>query len=191
MQPMFTIHAGEYLVGSYIEQNLTDQNGKKLNIWVPSKDIGIDLLVTDQTNRHTTSIQVKFPKDFLPTDADKREYQNDLKACGWWKLNRKQIRNSKADYWILVIPSFRRKEPQYVILTHTQLVEKLDATHPKGESVNFYLWIGDGKDSRYWETRNLKKTEKDELVFHDKKVSNGRDYGEFLNNWNSLFEKWI
>src|SRR5690554_1866372 len=45
MQPLFTIHAGEYLVGSHIEQHLRDPNGDKVNVWVPSKDTGIDLLV--------------------------------------------------------------------------------------------------------------------------------------------------
>src|SRR5690554_7689567 len=67
MQPLFTIHAGEYLVGSHIEQHLRDPNGDKVNVWVPSKDTGIDLLVTDKTNKKTTSLQVKFSKDFLLT----------------------------------------------------------------------------------------------------------------------------
>lgn len=42
MQPLVTIHAGEYLVGSHIEQRLRDLNGDKVNIWVTSKDAGID-----------------------------------------------------------------------------------------------------------------------------------------------------
>ena len=41
MKPIFTIHAGEYLVGTYIEKNF-----KKYNVWFPSKDRGIDLLVS-------------------------------------------------------------------------------------------------------------------------------------------------
>ncbi|GAG73038.1 unnamed protein product [marine sediment metagenome] len=55
MRPMFTIHAGEYLVGSYIEEKLKD-----FNVWVPSKDKGVDLLVTDSKNKKTVSLQVKF-----------------------------------------------------------------------------------------------------------------------------------
>ncbi len=41
MKPIFTIHAGEFLVGSYIEQNF-----KNWNLWVPSGDTGIDILVS-------------------------------------------------------------------------------------------------------------------------------------------------
>jgi hypothetical protein len=36
MKPIFTIHAGEYLVGSYIEEHY-----KYFNVWIPSKDTGI------------------------------------------------------------------------------------------------------------------------------------------------------
>jgi len=58
MQQMFTIHAGEYLIGSYIEENF-----KNYNVWVPSKDTGIDLLVTNSKNNKAVSLQVKYSKD--------------------------------------------------------------------------------------------------------------------------------
>src|SRR5713101_6816222 len=45
MKPLFTIHGGEYLVGSYIEQHF-----KRVNVWIPSRDKGADLLVTDRHN---------------------------------------------------------------------------------------------------------------------------------------------
>ncbi len=51
MQSLFTIHAGEYLVGLHIEQHLRDPNGDKVNVWVPFKDTGIDLPVTNKTNK--------------------------------------------------------------------------------------------------------------------------------------------
>jgi len=60
MKPIFSIHAGEYLVGTHIEENY-----KNFNVWLPSKDTGVDLLVTDQANSKTASLQVKFSKDFL------------------------------------------------------------------------------------------------------------------------------
>lgn len=86
MKPIFTIHAGEYLVGSYIEENYKDYN-----VWIPSKDIGIDLLVTNSDNTRTVSIQVKFSKDFLITHG-RKEYQKYLLSCGWWTLNRDKIK---------------------------------------------------------------------------------------------------
>jgi hypothetical protein len=62
MKPLFSVHAGEYLVGSHIEHRF-----RKVNVWVPAKDTGIDLLVTDRSNRRSASLQVKFSKDFLVT----------------------------------------------------------------------------------------------------------------------------
>ena len=78
MQPLFTVHGGEYLVGSHIEQHLRAPNGDKVNVWVPSKDTGIDLLVTDKANKKTTSLQVKY---FLLTHG-RPEYRDKLVSCG-------------------------------------------------------------------------------------------------------------
>jgi hypothetical protein len=47
MKPLFTIHEGEFLVGDYINRKL----GRKFDVWVPSKDSGVDLLVTRKRTR--------------------------------------------------------------------------------------------------------------------------------------------
>jgi hypothetical protein len=147
MQPLFTIHAGEYLVGSHLEQELTDPNGDEINVWVPSKDTGIDFLVTDKKNKKTTSLQVKFSKDFLITHG-RSEYQEKLISCGWWTLNREKIRNSPADYWIFVLHTFNAKNMQYVILTPQQLIERLDLIHPTAKSLQTYLWVSGNSDNK-------------------------------------------
>ena len=58
MRPIFTIHAGEYLVATEIERAFP-----KLQIWIPSRDTGVDLLVTDRLQTKVASLQVKFSKD--------------------------------------------------------------------------------------------------------------------------------
>jgi len=97
MKPLFTIHQGEYLVRSHIEQNVRGPDGEKLNVWIPSKDTGVDILVTDKANKKLVPLQVKFSKNFSVM-----HYPNDMKArlmcCGWWSLNREKIVNSTADY---------------------------------------------------------------------------------------------
>src|SRR5262249_40876588 len=77
MRPLFTVHAGEYLVGAHIEQS-----HPKWRVWMPTKDTGIDLLVTDVRNRRAVSLQVKFSKDFNPTNRTIL-LQNKLRASGW------------------------------------------------------------------------------------------------------------
>jgi hypothetical protein len=93
MKTLFTVHAGEFLVGSKIEQQI-----KGINIWLPAKDKGIDLLVTNSQNRCLVSLQVKFSRDFLITNMGSI-FQEGLLACGWWTHSQKKIRASKADLW--------------------------------------------------------------------------------------------
>ena len=46
VKPFFTIHAGEFLVVDFI-----DKHFRQVNVWVPSRDTGVDLLVTDSANQ--------------------------------------------------------------------------------------------------------------------------------------------
>ncbi len=86
MRPIFTLHAGEYLVGAHIEQHY-----KKANVWVPTRDTGVDLLVSDANNRQATSLQVKFSKDFLVTHMAP-ELRGKLRASGWWSIESEEAR---------------------------------------------------------------------------------------------------
>jgi hypothetical protein len=62
VRPLFTVHAGEFLVGQHIESTFKDKK-----VWVPTKDSGVDLLlVTNAENTKAITLQVKFSRDFLP-----------------------------------------------------------------------------------------------------------------------------
>lgn len=187
MKPIFTIHAGEYLVGSHIEQHLLDRKGQKVNVWIPSKDTGVDLLVTDKNNRNTTSLQVKFSKDFLATHG-RAEYQQAMEAFGWWTLYRDKIKNSPADYWVFVLHAFHSKSMQYVILKPKDLLKRLTAIHPKANTLQSYLWVS--TDQQCWETRGLKKKETDKLVLGGAHPAKNRDFTPYLNNWDVIFSDW-
>jgi hypothetical protein len=97
MRPIFTIHAGEYLVATKIEESFPG-----LRVWIPSKDIGVDLLVTDDEQNKIASLQVKFSKDYLATDA-RSVATPDIASGGWWTLKRKKILESPADLWVMVL----------------------------------------------------------------------------------------
>jgi hypothetical protein len=94
MKPIFTIHAGEYLVAATIEEQFPDYN-----IWLPGKDAGIDLLVSNADNTKTASLQVKFSKDFSYTHV-KELFRSNVKRTGWWVLNKGKIESSKAHFWV-------------------------------------------------------------------------------------------
>lgn len=177
MKPLFTVHAGEYLVGGHIEHTFP-----RLNVWIPAKDTGIDLLVTDSENRKTVSLQVKFSKDFNPTHEPL--LQSRLLSAGWWTLAPDKIQKSKADFWLFVLPSFVEKQTSFVILPTTELLRRLAAIHgPGNKRIHSYLRIT--RTGRCWETRGLGKADQ-ELVALDRFSDSNRDFTVFLNAWKQI-----
>lgn len=104
MKPLFTIHAGEFLVDCEIERKF-----RRVNVWVPAKDTGIDLLVSNSDNSKTVSLQVKFSRDYLVTNLTDAVLRTELHAGGWWTPTPGQIENSRAEYWVFVLFTVRRR----------------------------------------------------------------------------------
>ena len=133
MRPLFTVHAGEYLVASEIERRF-----KRTNVWVPSRDTGVDLLVTDRRNRRTLTLQVEFSKDFLETHMEPA-FQKQLRACGWWTIDRGKLAKSPADYWVFVLQGFANRTLDFVIVPPRELAKRLTSIHPRDKKVHTYL----------------------------------------------------
>jgi len=177
VKPIFTVHAGEYLVGSYVEQNFKD-----INVWVPSKDVGVDLLLTNKKNNKTASVQVKFSKDFLTTHFAKF-FQKKLKSCGWWKLNSKKLKYSPADFWIFVLYSHNQKDIQNIIIKPKELLRKLQQVHGNMKIIQTYLQVT--IKNKCWETRGLNKKEQT-LIALGEYSGDKRDFTKYLNNWEPI-----
>lgn len=93
MRPLFTVHAGEFLVGEHIEQTFPS-----LNVWVPAKDTGVDLLVTDVGARHPVSLQVKLSRNYFRPSAT-NAFEQSLVAAGWLTFAHDKIERSPAAWW--------------------------------------------------------------------------------------------
>lgn len=184
MKPIFSIHAGEYLVGTHIEQQY-----KNLNIWLPSKDTGIDLLITDQTNRKTLSIQVKFSKDYLGSMGNilSETIALKVKSSGWWKFNQNKVRNSQADLWVLVLYRFTQKDYDFVVIEPKELSSRYEML---GRKADFHSYILVTSDKKCWETRGLKKREQ-VAIANGEYFDPIRDLSVYLNNWSMLKEKLL
>jgi len=189
MRPLFTIHAGEYLVGSEIEQQFKKE---KLNVWIPSKDTGVDLLVSDYHNRRTVSLQVKFGKDFLPTHMPV-EFQEPLRVCTWFTINRDKLRKSQADFWVFVLNGFKRHTCDFVVVPKAELERRLKLIHGfEKKMIQSYLWVTES--NRCWEARDLDGGAEDRIRIKDNKYENPvRDFTKFLNEngWAGLTKKLI
>ena len=180
MRSIFSVHAGEYLVATHVEERY-----KHLNVWVPSKDTGVDLLLTDRANRKTLSIQVKFSKDFLGSlgNSTSEAVVANVKAGGWWKFDRKKLNSSAADLWILVLYRFTRRDYDFIIIEPQELLKRYNELGEHKETIQSYVWVTSSK--RCWETRGLNKQQHDEVA-HDEYESTTRDLSQYLNNWKSV-----
>jgi hypothetical protein len=208
MKSLFTIHEGEYLVGSKIER-LIDKNGRKLNIWIPSKDFGQDFLITDYDNKKTKSLQVKFSKDFLFSSTGKNSelMKNFFQCGGFWNIQKEKIKNSTADYWVFVLYSFFRghitnsaKEDdfdraKFIIIPKDILFEKLSKSYPNHSStfkIYFMIskFVNSDDGSPHIKCFDVRGAEKEALksisencIFYDE-----RDYSKYLNNWDQIID---
>ena len=180
MKPIFTIHAGEYLVAATLENKFRD-----FNIWLPSKDTGIDLLLTDKANTKTVSLQVKFSKDFSTTHT-KEIFRPTIKGAGWWTLNREKIISSKADYWVFILYSLQNKTHDFVIIKPTTLLTIFDNTSRTANSIHCYITVTN--HDTVFETRGLNDNDM-QLICSNNFVNPDRDLKKYLNDWTPIVDK--
>ena len=173
MKPIFTIHEGEFLAGDHINRRL----GHKYDAWVPTKDSGVDLLVTRKRRKSTAvGLQVKFSRGFsIPKELTRHVF-----ATSWFVLNPEKIRRSQADLWVFVIMTLSH-EQHFVVIPKRDLQKRI----PRGcgKRWDLYLWVYESGSC--YKVRGLKKNEKLGVV--QRGVSDRyRDFSEWLENWNLL-----
>ena len=180
MKRLFNLHAGEIVVGEHIENAY-----KNVRVWVPTKDSGIDILVTDKNNKKTLSLQVKYSKDYTFELKDAR-VKKEIRASGWWTLNRQKIVQSEADYWIFVLRGFESSDFDFIIIPPEELLRRLDTLYPKKvNSCHVYISVTEKK--KCWTTRGLGKTDMS-LIAQGQYKNDERDFGDYLNNWSPINE---
>jgi hypothetical protein len=178
MRPLFTIHAGEYLVASRIEKEY-----KNLNIWLPAKDKGIDLLITDSVNNNAIAIQVKMSRDYRPPKASS-DFQKILAATGWIRLSKKALEQSDADIWSVVIVSPKGvSSPMYIHIPPKVLLERLMSIHGDRKEFHFYPWAT--IDNKCMQGRGMRKKEREAYLEGNYELG-ARDFTEYLENWTFL-----
>jgi hypothetical protein len=174
MRPLFTIHAGEYLAGLYVQKDL------KLNAWIPAKDTGIDLLVTDSDNRRAVSLQVKYGKDFLPEEK-KAELRSNLRCVSWFALNRAKLSASRADFWVFVLQGFKSDAPDFVVVPTVKLQERMRNIHGS-DSRKLHSYLCSTETDKCWETRDLEKGGDDMMrIVKGTYKCPDRNFTEYLN----------
>ena len=182
MRPMFTIHAGEYLVGLHVQKHL------KLNAWIPAKDTGIDLLVTDRDNHHSVSLQVKYGKDFLPEEKIP-ELRKKFRCFSWFTLNRTKLNASPAEFWVFVLHGFKSEAPDFIVIPTAKLQRCMAELHGSDGNI-LQCYLSSTKSGQCWETRRLRKEERLQIANGTYKCPI-RDFTRYLNKdgWTALTKR--
>lgn len=173
MKPIFTIHEGEFLVGDHINRKF----GRKYNVWVPTKDSGVDLLVTRKNGAgKPVGLQVKFSRSF-EVHADLSRH---VLATSWYTLDPKKIRQSEADLWVFVFMTLRH-ERYFVLLPTAELRKRI----PRGcgSKWNLYLWAY--ADGSCYQVRDLTLEGRLNAV-HRGVLDRLRDFSKWFENWRLL-----
>ncbi len=182
MKPIFTIHAGEYLVATEIEKF------RNYNVWLPGKDTGIDLLITNNTNTKATSLQVKYSKDFSTTYIKNKIFRQDIKSVGWWTLNKAKIEKSKANFWIFVLYSLKEKTQDFIIIKPLELLKIFNNTNRTANLIHCYITVTNHDPANAYETRGLNDKDIQQICKNCYKDKN-RDLTVYLDNWKQITEK--
>jgi hypothetical protein len=173
MKPLFTIHEGEFLVGDYINRKL----GRKYDVWVPTKDSGVDLLVTNKRRRRASvGLQVKFSRGFDIHEDMARH----LIATSWFKLDPTKVRTSRADLWVFVILTLRH-EKHFVVIPLRELQKRI----PRRRSKVWHLYLAVLNNRSCYQVRDLRKEEQLDL-YHRGVQDRNRDFSAWLEKWNLL-----
>ena len=174
------------MVGSQIEQHFKKE---KLNVWIPSKDTGIDLLVTDHQNLRIVSLQVKSGKDFLPEMAV--SLRGPIRAVSWFTINREKLNASEADFWVFVLMGLERRSPDFVVVPTAEFQSRMRLIHGvEKKMIQSYLWVTKGEQC--WEARDLEDRKRDERRISEGSYENPvRDFSKYLNEkgWDALAMK--
>jgi len=153
-------------------------------VWIPTKDTGIDLLISNSDNTAAVSLQVKFSRDFLVTNLKKEVFLNGLRACGWWTPTREQIEKSRAQYWVFVLVGFANRTTDFIIIKPGDLLERLNHIHGKSVTkFHTYFWVT--KQRKCFETRNLNRSDQ-MLVAKNEFQGEDRDFTVYLNDWKAI-----
>ena len=180
MTPIFTVHAGEYLVGTHLERTFPG-----CRVWIPSKDSGIDLLLTDASCSRTVPLQVKYSRDYV--DSSRSPAAPSLLSVtrnSFITVQRAKLAKSPARYWVIVLHSFTEKSPRFLVVKPQELLKRIEAAHYHGRRDKYILYFNIVSGTKCWEMRAPRAEMKAALASGN--IEPARDFSALLDNWTQI-----
>ena len=176
MTPIFTVHAGEYLVGTHLERTF-----RGCRVWIPSKDSGIDLLLTDGSCSRAVSLQVKYSRDYADS-SPAEPARHSITRATFITVKREKLVTSPARYWVIVLHSFTAKSPRFLIITPRELLKRIEAHHGRRDS--YILYFNIVAETKCWEMRGPRAEMKAALDADT--ITRSRDFSDLLDDWSQI-----
>ena len=176
MTPAFTVHAGEYLVGTHLERTF-----RGCRVWIPSKDVGIDLLLTDASCSRAVPLQVKYSRDYADSSPVNPAFPG-ITRSSFLSVQRQKIETAPARYWIVVLHSFSSKSPRFLVITPSELLNRIEAHHGRQNTYRLYFCVVD--EAKCWELRCPVAEKRDALTSGT--ITSSRDFSGFLDDWSKI-----
>ena len=167
-----------------LAEELYERFNKKLDLYFPLKDTGIDLLAVSKSSARVIAFQIK-----------ESRYYEEKNHSTWHQEDKKRLdkNKDKTDFYVFVIylpghlakPKKKNKfEIHFVIIPIQDLLEKIKFKKPnKRNKYNFYFSFQD--NNKLIEIRERKEYREDII----KKYPEAFNYSKYLNAWNFIEKK--
>jgi hypothetical protein len=178
MTPIFTVHAGEYLVGTHLERMFSN-----CRVWIPSKDSGIDLLVTNKSCSRTVSLQVKYSRDYVDSSRSPADPAFlSVTRNSFITVKRDKVETSPARFWVIVLHSFTVKSPRFLVITPGELLKRIEVHH--GRRASYICYFNIVRDTKCWDMRAPRAEMK--AALEKGAISRSRDFSDHLDDWSQI-----
>ena len=168
--------ASQYLVGTHLELVF-----RGCRVWVPSKDSGIDLLLTNASCSRTVPLQVKYSRDYVDSSPADLAFAG-ITRSSFISVQRRKLKTSPARYWIIVLHSFVSKSPRFLIVTPRELLKRIEAHHGHQDTYRLYFCVIG--ETKCWELRCPVAEKRKALASGS--IAPSRDFSGFLDDWSRI-----
>ena len=144
------------------------------------------MLVTDSTNRHAVSLQVKYGKDFIPEERNP-ELREKLRCLSWFTLDRKKLATSPAEFWVFVLYGFKSKKPDFVVIPTAELQQRMAKIDKLHNEKTLQIYLCTTGSTGCWEIRGLGNDVRQ--IEEGVRKQPPRDFSSYLNGWDTFTKR--
>ncbi len=141
LKNFYSLEAGEALVVSELRRAIPRSNVRDVEVFLPAKDVGVDVLLVNLVTKRSVSIQVK----------ESVLYRRSRRF--WFTIDEKKINMGRriVDFYVFVLYDMIEGsgrlslQPRYVIVSEEAFEGRLGKKKLSGGKYHFYFRLEDNK----------------------------------------------